>query len=187
MIALRFPGRKALRYLLYFAIGPLVLGASVTVFQYSSPRNDVSAGLRAGEALDLRPYKRNGSLSSPGFFTLNSSFKPVADDKPCAPLGDPLDGSRYKGHNAFYLCKEGERLNTASWGNNNVELFIACKPSTRRSGVKWHIWCNEDGSHCGCNRSDFIRGDSTCCQFSAGDHCTASSDAVPGRNGCATW
>lgn len=107
--------------------------------------------------------------------------------EPCAPLGDPKDGSRYKGSDTFYLCKEGEHFKTDAWGPNNVELYIACRPSTSRAGVKWHIWCNSDGSHCSCSRDGFMSGTVICCQWSAGDHCTNDDGSGPGQDGCATW
>ena len=144
------PESKAIQYLLFFALGIVVLSVSVSGRKYL-----------------VRPV--------------------VAADGPCSPLGDPKDGSRYKDSNAFYLCKEGEHLNTASWGQNNVELMIACKETSLRSGWKWHIWCNSDGSNCGCNRTDFINGEKSCCQWTAGAHCTANGGARPGQNGCASW
>lgn len=108
-------------------------------------------------------------------------------DQPCAPLGDPLveEAKKYKGYNTFYLCKESATFNSPPWGPS-VELFITCRASTRRSGAKWHIWCNSDGSHCGCNKDDFNSGERSCCQWSAGDHCT-NDGASPGQNRCATW
>ena len=110
----------------------------------------------------------------------------VFQDTPCAPLGDPLEeeAKKYRGYNTFYLCKE-QIFHSPAWGAS-AELYITCRPSTHRKGTKWHIWCNSNGSRCGCNREDFNSGERSCCQWSAGDHCT-NDGASPGHNRCAAW
>jgi hypothetical protein len=117
----------------------------------------------------------------------SNALVPTMSDKPCAPLGDPKDGKRYKGNDAFYLCKEGEHFKADKWGPDNVELYISCHQSTARAGVKWHIWCNSDASHCSCSREGFISGGTICCEWAAGDHCTNDEGSGPGEDGCATW
>jgi hypothetical protein len=111
----------------------------------------------------------------------------AAQRGPCYPNGDPLDGSKYKGHNAFYLCKEGTPYRTA-WGNT-VDLEIACRENSLRAGWKWKITCDDKGEKCACNRDDYLRNprDTTAAAWSAGDHCTVNGQARPGQNGCGSW
>jgi hypothetical protein len=168
------PARKAIRYPLFFALGIVVLSTSVSGMKYLVHSKDSVVEPTATGPF----YESAGGVASP---------RAVGAEGSCSPLGDPIDGSRYKGNNAFYLCKEGEHFNTASWGQDNVELFIACRESSLRKDWKWHIWCNADGSNCGCNRTDFINGEKSCCQWTAGAHCTANGGARPGQNGCASW
>jgi hypothetical protein len=108
----------------------------------------------------------------------------------CAPYGNPLPNSQYKGYNAFYLCSESKLDALNSWTTGRVELRILCNDSSLRKGWKWHIWCNPDGSSCGCNENDFNKGRPglSCCQWSAGEHCTVNGEAYPGDpKGCAKW
>jgi hypothetical protein len=111
----------------------------------------------------------------------------LADDF-CGQLGDPIPSS-LSGANSFALCKVGEVIpDTGNWGRV-TQYYIRCKPGTLRSEAKWVIWCNGDGTHCGCNRESMVANpsDSTCCAWKAGDHCTVPGDARPGRNGCDSW
>ena len=106
----------------------------------------------------------------------------------CSPRGTPIDGSQFRGSNSFALCQRGEKINTQNWGQVE-ELYIRCRPESLRNGWRWHIWCNSDGSHCACDRKGIIANpsDKTCCDFTAGSHCTAKGEARPGQNGCAAW
>ena len=172
------------RYLLFFGLCIVVLAILASEAHHSS-----LAQANESVTTTTRRVSRAPSLIGASSFLkpnlVASSLPLPLQDAPCAPLGDPMDGTKYKGNNAFYLCKEGESFNSGVWGAS-VELFIACRPSTRRAGTKWHIWCKTDGSRCGCNRQDFNGGEQSCCQWSAGDHCT-NDGASPGKNGCATW
>ncbi len=106
----------------------------------------------------------------------------------CAPLGDPIPNNSLLGANAFAVCRVGDSFNTQLWGRA-TQYSIRCKPDTLRSGWKWVIYCNADGSHCACNRESIEASpaDPTCCAFKAGDHCTVNGEARPGRNGCEAW
>jgi len=121
-------------------------------------------------------------------FSLDRLIRPVlAAEGPCSPNGDPItNGRRYQGDNSFYLCREQHMGRSGVWGEY-YELDIACKASSLRSGWKWRIWCNANGTNCACNKDDFIGGNSNCCNFTAGSHCTAPGGARPGQNGCASW
>jgi hypothetical protein len=109
-------------------------------------------------------------------------------DNFCSPLGDPAQSPNLNGNNAFATCKVGDSFNTQLWGRV-TQYSIRCKTDTLRSGWKWVIYCNADGTHCACNRDSIIASpsDATCCAFKAGDHCTVPGDARPGRNGCEAW
>jgi hypothetical protein len=125
------------------------------------------------------------SSNVPAFSPFASVLQPVlAFAGVCAPLGEPINGSAYRGSNAFYLCKEGERYNNVGHRGNTVELFIACRESSARPGTHWHIWCTTNGVNCGCNKNDFDGGESSGGGWSAGDHCQLQG-ASPGANGCA--
>jgi hypothetical protein len=128
------------------------------------------------------------TVAALAILALGPPVQRVAADSPCAPKGDEKDASKYQGSNAFYLCQEGpDHFSTPTWGPSQ-ELFITCRPSTLRAGTKWHIWCNADGSHCACNRDDFIGGQGACCNWTPGQHCTEPGDALPGKHGCApSW
>lgn len=118
-----------------------------------------------------------------------AAVTPEAASSVCTPLGNPLPASQWSGSNAFYLCKQGAPAANGHWGTS-TELYIVCNQNTRKAGLKWHIWCNPNGSHCGCNKNDFettISTNGSCCQWSAGDHCTIDGSARPGQNGCASW
>lgn len=186
MIATRQFGRLAVRFLLSCVLGLLILNGASLIWSYVSA--DGEPVLSRNEAFTmssarieaLQPHYLTSLINLDGL-TLSAA----AADGPCAPRGEPISDNPYRDGNAFYLCGVGEHFNTNTWGQNNVELWIACRAETRRAGVKWHIWCNADGSHCGCNRQDFIGGSSTCCQFTAGSHCYNGGN--PGQNGCASW
>ena len=112
----------------------------------------------------------------------------VAATDLCSPLGVEMDGSQFRGSSSFALCKRGEKLNTGLWGPAE-EIWITCRPESLRAGWKWHIWCNSDGSHCACDRNGILANpaSTTCCAWTAGDHCTVNGEARPGQNGCASW
>lgn len=98
--------------------------------------------------------------------------------------------TKYRGSNAFFLCKEN--ILTGYRNGNIAELSIACRPESLRAGWKWKIWCNADGTHCGCNKDDAIAwltvgGSSTFAAWNAGEHCTTNGQAHPGANGCDSW
>ena len=121
----------------------------------------------------------------PKVLALDGLSRPVsAQSGVCAPYGNPIDGSKYKGSNSFALCTEGDPVNVLGHYNGTRELRIACNSASRRSGWKWHIWCTSDGGACNCNQKDFNNGHAN---WSAGDHCTLNGEARPGQNGCAAW
>jgi len=116
----------------------------------------------------------------------------TAGQTPCAPLGIPMDAAaaKYRGSNTFFLCKEN--ILTGYKNGNIAELSIVCRPESLRAGWKWKIWCNADGTHCGCNKDDAttwltVGGSSTFAAWNAGEHCTMNGQARPGANGCASW
>jgi hypothetical protein len=112
------------------------------------------------------------------------AFAPTASaqEAACSERKDDLVG------NAMFDVCERHPYNTNIWGNGS-ELYLKCNSNGRpeKVGMKWHLWCNGDGSRCGCNKNEFTANSpSTCCNWKAGDHCGLPGGA-PGANGCATW
>lgn len=122
----------------------------------------------------------------------SAQVQPTAGQAACAPLGIPMDAAaaKYRGSNTFFLCKEN--ILTGYKNGNIAEISIACRPESLRAGWKWKIWCNADGTHCGCNENDAktwltVGGSATFAAWNAGEHCTMNGQAQPGKNGCASW
>jgi hypothetical protein len=166
----------AVRFLLCFVVGVFVLNAVATF----------SPSTFAPESILPVVHQPQGSQWSfiPKLLTLDALLQPVAAAGVCSPYGDPINGSKYKGNNSFYLCSEGDPVNVLGRYNNTRELRIACKADSHRAGWKWHIWCTSDGGACNCNSQEFYNGHAN---WSAGDHCVLDGSAAPGANGCANW
>jgi hypothetical protein len=187
MIAPQHPGWTILRLLLCLVMGVFALNGIVLLLDSKATDTAFPSVSELSATNHPTGYITTSSLQT--FVTLDALIRRVAAAGECSPFGEPINGQRYRGNNAFFLCSEKPLGPLNVWKNGRAELRIACRPSSLRNGWKWHIWCNEDGSSCGCNESDFNKGapGQSCCQWSAGDHCTVNGSARPRENGCATW